>query len=365
MTVLVLMSCQKDEFDIQNINQEPTTRSSTNPSEIRDLCGLEINIRLADTSRKPRYLSAHRKSNSANLTQEGKDEWQKWFILGDRYSSNGAFDLKTNSSPRDGSYLYIHDNWKYPALLHNYAGSTPQWYIHNIEGTDYYRIGLLKSGVYYYLSAVDNTSGALCFEPKNSTNYKRQAWEIVPLEGFSLVGIEYDFATGVVKNPRVVTFLDLPSINELPVYSNREFTINEKYIDSSEFSKTEGTKLGVSTTATIKTGIPTVQGEFSTTISTEKNWSYTTSEKTTKEFAITDKYSFVQAPNTSYAIIVRGIEYEMDINYKAVYRSEYGATVKLGGKWTGVTVKNTEVILKDNSTGNIIGTKKLAGKVKE
>lgn len=362
------VSCNSDDKDY-DVDDQATgnlrslkSSPSPGPSEIIDLSGVEVNIRLADASREPRYLSAHMTANSADLTANGNDGWQKWYISAARYPStpSGTFDLKTNSSPKLGSFLYIHDNWQYPSLLKNYAGNSPQWYFHNIEGTDFYRIGLLKSGTYYYLSAVDASSRALCFEPANSSNYKRQAWEIVPLEEFDLIGIEYDLANGVITNEKITTYRNIPSVNSLSISINKEFTINQKIITTSNFSKTEGTKLGINVTSTIKAGIPFMAGgTIQTSISSEKSWNYSSGGSESKEFSITDKYALIQPANTYYTISVIGTEYEIDVNYKAVYRSKYGKIVRLCGKWSGVTVADTQVVLKDNSNGSILNTRSL------
>ena len=94
----------------------------------------------------------------------------------------------------------------------------------------------------------------------------------------------------------------------------------------------------------------------------EGSWSYSSGKVETKEFAITDKYSFVQGPNSSYTISVIGTEYKIDVPYKAVYRSRLnGRIVKLEGKWTGITVTDTKVILKDN-LGNVKETRSVTAK---
>lgn len=367
LPLFLMFSCSQDE----NLNDASTPvqlRSDASPSEIADLVGLEVNIRLADTNRKPRYLSAHKKANSADLINDGDDGWQKWFILNDRYDPaygvfNGmTFDLKTNSSPKYGSYLYTHGNFKYPGLTKVPIGVGPLWHIQRIPGTAYYRLGLNNGhGIITYLSAVNDSSGALCFEPINTTNTKRQAWEIVPLEGFDLIGIEYDLEGGTIKNKAMKTFQVAPAINQTSQSVNREFTINQKYSETSSFSQTEGVKLSTNVTTSMSVGVPAVsEGKISTSISSEKSWTYSSGQTETREFAITDKYSYVLEPNSSYTISVIGVEYTMEVGYSAVYRSKVsGKAVRLNGIWKGVTITETQVILKDNNNNVIIDKKAL------
>lgn len=361
-----MFSCSQDE----NLNDTSTSiqlRSDTSPAEISDLSGLEVGIRLANSDRKSRYLSAHKSKNSADLTDKGNDSWQKWYILSDRYkpgvgmSSDLTFDLKTNSSPKYGSYLFIHDNWKYPSLTNTAMGANPLWHFHRISGTSFYRIGLLYgNGTMYYLSAVDDSSSALCFEPQSTINSKRQAWEIVPLEGFDLITIDYDLKGGTIANKTIKTFQVLPAINQSQYTINRNFTINQKYTESSTFSQTEGIKLSTNMTTSFSVGVPGVSGgQISSSITSEKSWSYSESTTQTKEYSIIDTYACSIPPYSTLTISAIGLEYTLEVGYTAVYRSKIsGKTIRLNGTWKGVTVSETQIILKDASD-NVIDSKPL------
>ncbi|XP_069832340.1 natterin-4-like isoform X2 [Dendropsophus ebraccatus] len=128
----------------------------------------------------------------------------------------------------------------------------------------------------------------------------------------------------------------------------RTFVVSKSVTESSTFSHEHGFTFGFGVETTFKAGIPKVAEEkvkITMNTSTTNNWKLTeTNETTTLYESITN---VEVPPGKSLRVKSSVTKAEMNVPYKLVARTLFGAKVEVCGMWKGVSHYNMTVIQED------------------
>lgn len=103
----------------------------------------------------------------------------------------------------------------------------------------------------------------------------------------------------------------------------------------------------VSTSASAKIGLASfIEGNFSMSASVDKTWSYTVGGKESKSYTISESITQEIPPRTTIKAELVATKYDADLTYIAkMYGINTGKTVYLKGKWKGVVVQESKIVL--------------------
>ncbi|XP_069832343.1 tachylectin-2-like [Dendropsophus ebraccatus] len=159
--------------------------------------------------------------------------------------------------------------------------------------------------------------------------------------------ISFDFL--VDKGERLS---ETPEVLEEKLYDNREsttimrhnYTIKKAVKEISSFSHEHGFTFEAGIETSFKGGIPFVS-EASTTIklnmSQTKNWNITTANETETSFESNTNVEL--EPGKAIKVVSSVMKSEINVPYKAIACTMFGAEVEVYGKWTGVSHYNLTV----------------------
>ncbi|XP_069832347.1 tachylectin-2-like [Dendropsophus ebraccatus] len=145
---------------------------------------------------------------------------------------------------------------------------------------------------------------------------------------------------------------ETPEVLEEKLYDNRgsstimrhTYTINKTVRASSTFSHEHGFTFEAGLETSFKCGIPFVS-EASTTIrlnmSTTHNWNLTKTNETETSFESSTNVEL--EPGKAIKVVSSVMKSEINIPYKAIARTMFGAEVEVRGKWFGVSHYNLTV----------------------
>ncbi|XP_069832341.1 tachylectin-2-like [Dendropsophus ebraccatus] len=129
----------------------------------------------------------------------------------------------------------------------------------------------------------------------------------------------------------------------------RTFTLSESVMDSSTFSHEHGFTFGVGMETTVTAGIPKVAEEkvkITMNMSTTNNWKLTETNETTISY---ESVTNVEVPPGKTVKVKSSVmKAQMNIPYKMIVRTIFGAEVEIRGTWKGVSHYNLSVIQEDS-----------------
>lgn len=378
LVFLFLYSCQNESFETASENL--TLRAATDNVDplISQLSGIPVNIVLnPGATNGNRFVSVHPTKRDVELLDRDDNSLRQRFNI-------SVF----NKSATDGEYYkievlgglskYVADSYlslpyydkTYSFINRNYpgdAGSTEQtWFINKVKNSDYYEIGMnvfnkeKKTYSTLYLSAQTNNKIGLRLEVKDTNNEKRQQWQFVPLEEFSLESVKYlDVSTNVAS--RQVDFAESIRVtNGTALAQTLTTTFQKKATISSSFSKTEGVSFSIATES--KAGIPLFsEGKLNTSITTTQSFTYSNSE--VKEDARIYNFPIEVSPFTRLVAKITIAQYNASIAYEAKLKSKRtGLIITVNGVWNGIIMGDLDYNLESYTLdGKLIKAQDLTG----
>lgn len=375
---LFLYSCQNDSFE--TTSEDLTLRAATDKVDpfISQLSGIPVNIVLnPGATSGNRFVSVHTKKRDVELLDRDDNSLRQRFNISvfNRSATDAEYYkievLGGLSKYVADSYLSLpHYDKTYSFVNRNYpgdAGSTEQtWFINKVKNTDYYEIGMnvfnkeKKTYSTLYLSAQTNNKIGLRLEVKDRNNEKRQQWQFVPLEQFTLESVKYlDVTTNIAS--REIDFTESIQVtNGTSLVQRLTTSYQKKATTSSSFSQTEGISLSVTTET--KVGIPLFsEGKLNTSITTTQSFTYSKSE--VKEDTRAYNFPIEVSPFTKLIAKITVAQYKASIAYEAKLKSKRtGLIITVNGVWDGIVMGDLDYNLRSYTLdGKLIKSQDLKG----
>lgn len=363
VSALILVSCQNDlDETLNNGLDAPKTKSnlsaSSVPSVLSQLEGIPVNIKLKSGNRNYSYLSTSKKNMQVDLHSEDDGSLrQRWLLSasgltisveGGAYS-NGIIRIEN----KNGNLIPIISNISLFGFASLQEGPVESSYYITTIYPDPQYIGEK------YLYSVDAVNRGLAFDKESKTG-SRHIWEIIPVETFTLTDVSYFMDSGDRIDSSLVYVRNYSLDNRgFPNPANHKVTISEKYETFSQFTEVKGLKMTnkISNSASVKIGIPLISigGGVDWEKTTEKSWSYSTTQSETKQFTFTDEYSIVVPANLLTTLQVYKMNYNLNVSYVGtLVGNTTGRKIKLKGKWSGSIV--SKFVYKPVTSNSIMST---------
>ena len=172
-------------------------------------------------------------------------------------------------------------------------------------------------------------------------------WEIIPVDEFRIEDITYDLTKSDQLSVIPVQIANKTLVNDTDLPATRVISFQETVTNESSFSDTEELKVNVSTSTSAKIGLASfIEGNFSMSASVDKTWSYTVGGKESKSYAISESITQEIPPRTTIKAELVATKYDADLTYIAkMYGINTGKTIYLKGKWKGVVVQESKIVL--------------------
>lgn len=349
-----------------------------------DLRDLPVNILVKESPDSKRYLTATRYSKKGGALHTGHRHYYP-----DKTIIDGKID-ETTKSASQVFYLKAQPLTGQYDIVTRFDGCNDDYYL--IPVTDKKGNMLLSSSTtpssYYkdysfihtsddYFEIETNVIG--CDDPDNPTpfnvwnhalkcsnsnvtldkfkNLDQQKFEIVPVEDFEFVDIEYhlDKSASLQKIPDFIVSCTILNSSSIPQTKTTTFSSTASYTSTHSFS--ESIKIGISGSATF--GIPIFAKE-SITISAESTSTF--SLQKTETTSDTRNYNFpVTAPaGTRIVAEAHVTRYKLKVPYTARLKGKTtGRVVSINGVWEGVDCTDILYSIKeyDLETDDLISTK--------
>lgn len=198
----------------------------------------------------------------------------------------------------------------------------------------------------YFLQPI-STNKASVIADKEDYKGDLVKWQIIPVDEFRVEEITYDLTSNDQLNVIPTQIANKTLVNDTDLPATRVISFQETITNESSFSETEGLKVNVSTSTSAKVGIGSfVEGSFSGEVSNEKSWSYTVGSKETKSYTISESITQEVPPRTTIRAELIATKYDADLTYIAkMYGINTGKTIYLKGKWKGVVVQESKIVL--------------------
>ena len=359
LCTLVLVSCEQEEVypELQigsNEREIPLTRGINDiPAAIDQLNGIPVHIK---SMANGKYLSAEAKgvsiylasSDDGSLRQRWNIElkhnniWHAYINLvgGNRTYPNGELTVDVDHRVVLGKKLGILSNINVVP-----SGDGVTYKISTI-GEVINNPPLFPMTIPYYIqpNSVSSTNVTAA-----NGDYKGDLikWQIIPVDEFRVEEITYDLTTDDQLTVIPTQIANKTFVNDTDLPATRVISFQETITNESSFSETEGLKVNVSMSTSAKVGIGRFfEGSFSGEVSTEKSWSYTVGSKETKSYTISESITQEVPPRTTIKAELVATKYDADLTYIAkMYGINTGKTIYLKGKWKGVVVQESKIVL--------------------
>lgn len=229
-----------------------------------------------------------------------------------------------------------------------------------IEGTNYYHIR--NKDIYDRYLYIRNYGDNIFDWFTSSPAPYLSAWEIIPCDEYQLLDVTYDFLANdkFAMEPRRVIYRGFRnSTTDIP--QDRTIEVSETLSNTSSFQKVEGLTVTITMTQNFNVGLPKIfNGGLNVEEKTAAEWKMTTTESTSKEFKILERFSHQVPPGRAIDARLVWSEYEMDITYIAKLRSKRdGKILYLPGRWKGIRVDDCRIEVFDRDTEDMIETKNI------
>lgn len=364
VSTLILVSCQNDlDETLNNGLDVPKTKSSLSassvPSVLSQLEGIPVNIKLKSGNRNYSYLSTNKKNAQVDLHSIDDGSLKQRWLIG----YNGR-SISVEGGAYTNGYIYADTGQGNlnPKIINTGFMSA---FIQEGPVESSYYICALSSKLpstfmeTYYLYSVDAVNRGILFEKESKTG-GRHIWEIIPVETFTLTDVSYFMDAGDRIDSSLVYVRNYSLDNRgFPNPANHKVTISEKYETFSQFTEVKGLKMTnkISNSASVKIGIPLISigGGVDWEKTTEKSWSYSTTQSETKQFTFTDEYSIVVPANLLTTLQVYKMNYNLNVSYVGtLVGNTTGRKIKLKGKWSGSIV--SKFVYKPVTSNSIMST---------
>lgn len=364
VSALILVSCQNDlDETLNNGLDAPKTKSnlsaSSVPSVLSQLEGIPVNIKLKSGNRNYSYLSTNKKNAQVDLHSIDDGSLKQRWLIG----YNGR-SISVEGGAYTNGYIYADTGQGNLNPKITSTGFDSAFLQEGPIESSYYICALsykLPSTFMetYYLYSVDAVNRGILFEKESKTG-DRHIWEIIPVETFTLTDVSYFMDAGDRIDSSLVYVRNYSLDNRgFPNPANHKVTISEKYETFSQFTEVKGLKMTnkISNSASVKIGIPLISigGGVDWEKTTEKSWSYSTTQSETKQFTFTDEYSIVVPANLLTTLQVYKMNYNLNVSYVGtLVGNTTGRKIKLKGKWSGSIV--SKFVYKPVTSNSIMST---------
>lgn len=365
LCALALVSCEQEDvkFEFQtgsNENEFPLTRSASDvPAAIDQLDGIPVNIKSAYSKK---YLSVISDDGEVALSNDDDGSLrQRWFLKEDL----------TSLYPYKIIPLYRFDKFNNPMIVigHYKGGQYGPFVNETIINQGVFRISNFDSFGFYFGTMqegglppigtpIDPLRMKIYMQPVNMNSnelviddnyYKgdQVKWEIIPVDEFRIEDITYDLTKSDQLSVIPVQIANKTLVNDTDLPATRVISFQETVTNESSFSDTEELKVNVSTSTSAKIGLASfIEGNFSMSASVDKTWSYTVGGKESKSYAISESITQEIPPRTTIKAELVATKYDADLTYIAkMYGINTGKTIYLKGKWKGVVVQESKIVL--------------------
>ncbi|MCC8187668.1 MAG: hypothetical protein LIP08_09230 [Bacteroides sp.] len=342
MATLVFSCTPENETVFQEVEElSIQTRSTTVPNIWEQLEGMPVNLKTKIPG-DPKYIYLGIKGDKISL-HEDESVNTRWYI-----KNKTSFRTVTHLQPISNPTKYLGASRE--TVTANPENGATALKFPEVENTSYVYITSSGNSLPYLQAVATNKSDVKWGELAG--NQDKSVWEIVPLEKFDLVSMDYYMdQTDIVKSLPVF-YEEMIMNNNSPTPQTMTASFSRKATLTSNFSEEKGVSL--SHTTTIKTvGIPTFEASHSITGTTTQKFTYGTSD--IQEDSRAYSFPLVVPGYSSYKASVSVLMYEASVSYKATYKGELGNTLILTGKWEGVSAGVITYNILDLN-GNIIQT---------
>lgn len=375
--VFALVSCEQEEVwcELQiegDKNEMPITRSASDiPAALEQLEGIPVNIKSAYSKK---YFSVI--SDDGKIALSNSDDGslrQRWFIKRDWFSMY----------PYMITPLYRFNNFSNPIVVMGYFRGGKYgpfvdetivkqgvFSISNFDSYGFYFCTMQEGGLpppgtiidplrmKIYMQPVSLNSNELTIDD-NYYKGDQVKWEIIPVDEFRIEDITYDLTTDDNLSVIPVQIANKTLVNDTDLPATRVISFQETVTNESSFSETEELRVNVSTSTSAKVGLATFfEGNFSMSASVDKTWNYTVGGKETKSYTISESITQEIPPRTTIKAELIATKYDADLTYIAkMYGINTGKTIYLKGKWKGIVVQESKIIL--TQKGKVLKTIKL------
>ena len=378
---LAMIACEQSELDnLVNVGAENPVQTKAIAASIADfsvvdgLSDVPVNI-LSVRNTGNRYLSCTQSNETVDLynCDDGSGRQQWLFKYGGLVIYGGHTGIAenvcgalvpntvwTNTQPTSVLLRNIEITTGLPPIF-----ALPKWNV-ECDGEEYVKLvcpfatsSFPVSITNYYLVASSQNSNSLSLleSPGNSA---LSQWQIVPIGEFELIDLQYVRTT--------TDNFDIQSvICDEDVYNNTtsstqtwDYSVSVPFVETSNFSNTEGVKVNMSHSASV--GIPDVAGEGSsvnlnTTFQQQASHSYTYGGSSQMSVTRTRTGHIEVKPYSSVKLIATLFSYSGTLTYVATLK-KVGSndTIKVKGKWSGTCFSKFEADVYELSTNKLLNT---------
>lgn len=356
--ILAFVSCEQEDVlsELQvksNENELPLTRSAIDvPNAIEQLDGIPVNIKSvangrylsAESSGKYLYVAASDDGSLRqrwNIKQKGLMFRSNIFLVGGNDTfAPGYIQAFTNSS--GSSYI--------PYLTSYFDGMTNIDVRTSSDGVSYTinTIGEVSPFPTRFrcMQPVKANSSSLIFDyPENKGDLVK--WDIIPVDEFRIEEITYDLTTDDKLSVVPTQIATKTLVNDTDVAATRTLTFQETITNESSFSELVGLKITDKISATYKVAIAKfLDAEYTGETTSEYTWNYTVGQKETQTYTISETVTQEIPARTTIEAKLMATKYDATMTYIAkLYGINSGKTIYLKGKWNGVVVQESKIVL--------------------
>lgn len=362
---LTFVACEQEEVWSEcqtesNKNQSSLTRSAVSvPNVIDQLVGIPVNIK--SVSNKT-YVSAHPSGEHIYLVSSDDGSLRQRWKLEPTFMGYFINLIGGNSTYANGRFMIVNKgNYYFPQLWDSSLPSNGIGFMDSGDGITY-NITFLKSfsfptNIWSLQPENTNSEKITAGDPYNKGDLIK--WEIIPVDDFRVEEITYDLTTddNLSVIPTQVAIKTL--VNDTDIPATRTLSFQEVVTNESSYSELVGLKINDKISATFKVGIPKfLDAGFTGETSSERTWNYTVGQKETQSYTISETITQEVPARTTIEAKLIATKYDATMTYIAkLYGINCGKTIFLKGKWNGVVVQESRIVL--TQKGKVLRTIKL------
>lgn len=245
----------------------------------------------------------------------------------------------------------------YPKLLRHFPTLNHGFELLSNGNYYIYRTPYSSSDPKVYLQSDTRTGSDLKYKFNNYTDLAQ--WTFAPVGEYELVDLEYVYTSVDNFKPTEIICDRDTYENETSSVATWNYTVTTKYLETSNFSKTEGVSISISNGLSV--GAPNVKEEpsvsMNTTIQQQASKSWTFGESKSKEVTKTRTGNIPVQPHTTTKLEAVVFMYEGTVTYVATLRKIGDTkTFRVKGKWEGSCFSEFKARTYDATTGKLMNT---------
>lgn len=372
----LLISCEKnyEEPVLQAVNSNtnmPKTRAGAGTifdfEPLSQLSNIPVNvINVANKSNS--YLSAAASGGAISLyNKDDGSNRQRWYIETSSFLRKDVewgvlchLKLVGGNSGNGNKYIVPELNQREPrpilAIQDRPILDTGEFMALS-EASPYYYIRNLAWGEIYF----EDPTTYLQSESQNGTSLRYKLgysnlaqWEVRPVGMYEVLDIEYVKLDGQLFERADQRFDDALIENGGETTLNYNFEASGTVNESSSHSETYG--ISVTTSSSVKVGIPIVDINGSVTGQSSRSWTFQESES--KGRTVKHSITVPIPPGKTYKMDAYLVSHDVTVGFVATLKDTMNSNkkFKVKGLWTGQTASSFYCKVKDMATGNLIKT---------